>query len=167
MTTLRSEFPARATNAALAVLFGLVLICGRTPAKAAQPKSDNGLSGAEVIQPEELARALQSSQDKKPLILQVGFHVLYVQAHIPGSEYVGSANDQQGLAQLRDRARALPRGQAIVLYCGCCPWIRCPNMKPAYAALKEMGFTNIKVLYIEKNFGTDWVDKGFPTAKGA
>ena len=29
-----------------------------------------------------------------------------------------------------------------------------------------MGFTNVKVLYIADNFGTDWVYKGYPTIKG-
>jgi hypothetical protein len=29
-----------------------------------------------------------------------------------------------------------------------------------------MGFTNVKVLYIADNFGKDWVDKGYPVAKG-
>jgi hypothetical protein len=29
-----------------------------------------------------------------------------------------------------------------------------------------MGFTNVKVLYIADNFGTNWVEKGYPTAKG-
>jgi hypothetical protein len=29
-----------------------------------------------------------------------------------------------------------------------------------------MGFTNVKVLYIVSNFGADWVDKGYPVAKG-
>jgi hypothetical protein len=29
-----------------------------------------------------------------------------------------------------------------------------------------MGFSNVKVLYIPDNFGTDWVDKGYPVAKG-
>jgi len=54
----------------------------------------------------------------------------------------------------------------IVLYCGCCPWNHCPNVKPAYDALQAMGFRNLKVLYIANNFGADWVDKGYPTAKG-
>jgi hypothetical protein len=25
-----------------------------------------------------------------------------------------------------------------------------------------MGFTQVKVLHIAENFGTDWVDKGYP-----
>jgi hypothetical protein len=29
-----------------------------------------------------------------------------------------------------------------------------------------MGFTNVKVLYISDNFGTNWGDKGYPIAKG-
>jgi hypothetical protein len=29
-----------------------------------------------------------------------------------------------------------------------------------------MGFSNVKVLYVANNFGTDWVDKGYPTVKG-
>jgi hypothetical protein len=29
-----------------------------------------------------------------------------------------------------------------------------------------MGFTKVKVLYIADNFGTDWVDKGYPSVKG-
>jgi hypothetical protein len=29
-----------------------------------------------------------------------------------------------------------------------------------------MGFKNVKVLYIAHNFGADWVDKGYPVARG-
>ncbi len=39
-------------------------------------------------------------------------------------------------------------------------------MKPAEDALQTLGFTNLKVLYIANNFGADWVDKGYPVAKG-
>jgi hypothetical protein len=38
-------------------------------------------------------------------------------------------------------------------------------MAGAFAALRELGFTDVKGLYIEENFGSDWVDKGYPTAK--
>ncbi|PYQ37297.1 MAG: rhodanese-like domain-containing protein, partial [Acidobacteria bacterium] len=47
-----------------------------------------------------------------------------------------------------------------------CPWDHCPNVKPAVDALQKMGFRNVKVLYIGENFGSDWVNKGYPTAKG-
>ena len=118
-----------------------------------------------LISPEDLAKMLQSSKEK-PLMLQVGSHMLFLQAHIPGSEYVGPGANEAGLQQLRKRVESLPRNKFIILYCGCCPWNHCPNVKPADDALHTMGFTNVKVLYIADNFGTNWVDKGYPTAKG-
>ena len=116
--------------------------------------------------PEDLVKRLKSSSPEAPLLFQVGSHVLYAQAHIPGSEYLGAASTPAGLDQLRKRVASLPKKQFIVLYCGCCPWTRCPNEKPALDALQSLGFTNVKVLYIADNFGTDWVNKGYPTAKG-
>lgn len=117
------------------------------------------------INPEDLVKMLQAGKDK-PLILQVGSHTLFGQAHIPGSEYVGAASTDAGLQQLRKRVESLPRNKMVVLYCGCCPWSYCPNIKPADDALSAMGFTKVKVLYIAENFGTNWVDKGYPTARG-
>ena len=118
------------------------------------------------ITPEDLVKLLQSSPEQKPLMIQVGSHVLYTQAHIPGSEYLGPGSSEAGLQLLRKRVAMLRRTQFIVLYCGCCPWDHCPNVKPAVDALQKMGFRNVKVLYIAENFGSDWVNKGYPTAKG-
>ena len=121
---------------------------------------------SQLIQPEELMKLLQSAKGVKPLLIQVGSRVLYEQAHIPGSEYIGPSASEEGLRQLRKRVEGLPRSQSIVLYCGCCPWSHCPNVKPAADALRALGFTNIKVLYFANNCGTDWVEKGYPVAKG-
>lgn len=123
------------------------------------------IPASQLINPDELVKILQSTK-KKPLMIQVGSHVLYTQAHIPGSEYIGPASNETGLQSLRKRVEPLPRGEAIVLYCGCCPWSHCPNVKPAADALHAMGFTNVRVLYIANNFGADWLDKGYPVAKG-
>lgn len=119
-----------------------------------------------LIQPDQLARILADAKGEKPLMIQVGSHVLYSQAHIPGSEYIGPASSETSVQQLKKRVGSLPRDKFIVLYCGCCPWSHCPNIEPADAALQTMGFKNVKVLYIAGNFGTDWVDKGYPVAKG-
>jgi len=124
------------------------------------------IPSSRLINPDELVKVLQASKGEKPLMLQVGSHVLYSQAHIPGSEYIGPASTEDGLKRLRKRAESLPRSKTIIIYCGCCPWSHCPNMKPADDALHALGFTNVKVLYIANNFGTDWVDKGYPVAKG-
>lgn len=147
---------------ALGAASGLLLLAGSVAAQSEHTKSGFG----ELIQPAELAAILKSPQEKKPLLLQVGFHVLYVQAHIPGSEYHGPASRPDGLEGLRKRVESLPRTTFIVLYCGCCPWVRCPNMKPASELLREMGFTKVRSLYIGENFGGDWVAKGYPVASG-
>jgi thiosulfate/3-mercaptopyruvate sulfurtransferase len=124
------------------------------------------IPASRLIHPDELVKVLQSSQSEKPLMIQVGSHVLFAQAHIPGSEYLGPASSESGLQSLRKRVESLPRNRFIVLYCGCCPWNHCPNVKPADDALLAMGFTNARVLYIASNFGADWVEKGYPVAKG-
>jgi thiosulfate/3-mercaptopyruvate sulfurtransferase len=124
------------------------------------------IPASRLINPEELVKILQSPKGEKPLMIQVGSHVLYEEAHIPGSEYIGPASREIGVQQLRVRVQPLPRKKFIVIYCGCCPWNHCPNVKPAADALQAMGFTNVKVLYIADNFGADWVSKGYPVAKG-
>jgi len=113
-----------------------------------------------------LVKLLKTSGKDAPLMIQVGSHVLFAQAHIPGSEYIGPASGDGGVQQLQKRVQSLPRTKFIVLYCGCCPWGHCPNVKPADDALHALGFNNVKVLYIADNFGTNWVDKGYPVAKG-
>ena len=121
---------------------------------------------SQLIDPSDLVAILHSPKGEKPLLIQVGSHVLYQEAHIPGSEYIGPAASDNGLQQLRKRVESLPRNKFIVIYCGCCPWSHCPNVKPAIDALQGMGFSNVKVLFIANNFGADWVDKGYPVAKG-
>jgi hypothetical protein len=130
------------------------------------PDSAFSIPTAQLIQPEDLNRILQAKSANRPLILQVGSHMLFAQAHIAGSEYAGAGAQPDGLNQLKTRVTALPRKSFIVLYCGCCPWTRCPNIGAAYNLLHQMGFTNVKALYLANNLGTDWVDKGYPVDRG-
>jgi thiosulfate/3-mercaptopyruvate sulfurtransferase len=127
--------------------------------------SAGGIPSDRLMQPAELAGMLPTA-GQRPLILQVGSHVLFAEGHIPGAEYAGPAGQEGGLQALRDRVRNLSRDQFILIYCGCCPWVKCPNIQPAYRELQSLGFTNVRVLYIADNFGTDWVAKGYPIAKG-
>jgi len=115
-----------------------------------------------LVQPKELVARL----DAKPAIFHVGPNVLYRSKHIPGAVYAGPGQKPEGLAMLRAAVANLPRSREIVIYCGCCPWDRCPNVKPAFAVLKKMGFTNAKVLYVEKNFADDWIFKSYPVENG-
>ena len=119
---------------------------------------------AQQVTPEELAKQLQSGN--APLILNVGPRVLYDQAHIRGAEYVGAASSEEGRAKLREYVKTFPKDKAIVLYCGCCPWEHCPNIRPALAEVQKLGFTNVKALFVAHNIGADWVEKGYPVDKG-
>jgi rhodanese-related sulfurtransferase len=120
---------------------------------------------SQLITPEQLNHTLKTAK-QKPLILNVGPRSMFSQAHIPGAEYMGAGSSEAGQQQIRDRVKSLPKNSAIVIYCGCCPWGHCPNMHPAYQLLHSMGFTNVKAVYITNDFGTDWVNQGYPVARG-
>jgi thiosulfate/3-mercaptopyruvate sulfurtransferase len=130
---------------------------------AAKPAAS--IPADKLVEPAAWAAQLKDGAAAKTLMLHVGFKTMFDQAHIPGSEYAGPGNTGAGLQVLRDRVASLPKNTAIMIYCGCCPWSRCPNMAAAYDVLIEFGFTNVKAMIINDNFGTDWVDKGYPTAK--
>jgi len=115
-----------------------------------------------IITAEELSNELKNSGEKKPLIYYVGFDFLYKQSHIPGSVYTGPANKQQGLDKIKSELKNVKLDQYIVIYCGCCPWTDCPNIRQAYNTCKKLGFTNVKVLYIPNSFAADWKNKGYP-----
>ena len=155
----------KTTGFVLALAF---LLAGLAPTSraAAEPKSAESIPATALIQPAELAAQLRTTSGDKPLMLQVGAHVLYAQAHVPGSEYVGPGGEDSGLKALRERVAKLPKQTPIVIYCGCCPWSHCPNMGAAFDQLHSLGFTHVKALYIADDFGTNWVDMGYPVAKG-
>jgi thiosulfate/3-mercaptopyruvate sulfurtransferase len=157
------------TSAVVLLLFAVLSTSAqaRPPRYESQPASARAeIPAAELLQPEELEQILRSTAREKPLILQVGSHVLYAEAHIPGSEYIGAAGQDAGLQVLQERVKGLARSQFIILYCGCCPWNKCPNIGAAYQQLHVLGFTRFKVLYLATDFGADWVNKGYPVAKG-
>jgi thiosulfate/3-mercaptopyruvate sulfurtransferase len=145
----------------LAIIAALLFV-----ASAAFAFQASTIASSHLISPEELAKILQSPKSEKPLLIHVGFHVLYLQGHIPGSEYFGPGSDPSAIEKLRARVESLPRKKFIVIYCGCCPWSHCPNLKPADDALHAMGFTNVKALYLADNIVTNWRDKGYPFTTG-
>ena len=145
------------------VLGAVAALC--LAASACAFSATNPWSKNQVIQPATLASQLQNSGDK-PLLLQVGFETLYAQGHIPGSKYCGPGRNSNGIARLKTCLEGVSHQRAIVLYCGCCPWEECPNIRPAFEAVKKMGFSNVKVVHFADNFGQDWAQKGYPVANG-
>jgi len=139
----------------------LAAVSSPTMAQGPAAISATTIPESELIQPADLAKTLTSGSPK-PLVLQVGPKVFFQEARITGSKYGGAGSSAQGLQLLEKTVLGMPKDQYIVLYCGCCPWNRCPNVGPAFARLRELGYTNVKVLYLANNFGDDWVRKGYP-----
>lgn len=120
---------------------------------------------ARQISPAELAKKISGPTSSRPIVLQVGFKVLYEGGHIPGAIFAGPASTPDGLAKLKAVAAKIPRSKEVILYCGCCPWEKCPNVHPAYDALRRMGFTRLIVLLVPQDFAHDWIGQGFPVAR--
>lgn len=158
---MRQDLPNRIRDWSIFMIASAGLIFAAAPARTAD---DLAPGSPQLVQAGELAQAMKSAQ--KPVVLYVGPKAFYAQAHIPGAEYMGPAARPEGMEKLRARAASLKKDGEVVLYCGCCPWDRCPNIHPAYAALKKAGFTRVRVLYLPTSFGVDWKDKGLPVATG-
>lgn len=113
----------------------------------------------ELIQPAALAKTIESDKDL-PLIYCVGPGVV-----IPHSIDIGMVKDSQNLQKFKNSISKLSRDTNIVIYCGCCPFDHCPDVRPAIALLKEMKFTNFHLLNLPDNIKTDWISKGYPQVK--
>jgi hypothetical protein len=120
-----------------------------------------------VIHAEDLSRIVSDKKAEQPQIFQVGFETMFKTQHVPGSIYAGPGRNEAGLELLKKAVAGVPKDRMIVLYCGCCPWDHCPNMKPAFKLLHELGYAKVKVVEIPNNFGADWVDKGYPVEGSA
>ena len=112
----------------------------------------------QVIQPAELAPVLKTKN--APVIFSIG-----PAATIPNSIEIGMVKDKANLDKFKKQLSVLPKQTKIVVYCGCCPYEHCPNVRPAIDVLKEMKFTNYKLLDLPHNIKTDWISKGYPTVK--
>jgi thiosulfate/3-mercaptopyruvate sulfurtransferase len=123
-------------------------------------------AASQLVAPRTLAKELAEPRGKSLRVVCVGFEVLYRGAHIPGATYVGPARQASGMAKLRYWASDIPKNTSVVIYCGCCPMKRCPNVRPAFAFLRREGFTRVRVLDLPDSFAQDWVEKGYPTVRG-
>ena len=132
--------------------------------QAAQSLKPDPWTAAQTVEPATLAKELSSNS--KPTVVCVAPHFLYEGGHIPGASFHGPASTPQGLADLKKWASAVPKSTNLVLYCGCCPLTRCPNLRPAFETLRAMGFSHLRVLLLHTNFYTDWASKGYPADKG-
>ncbi|WP_221393808.1 rhodanese-like domain-containing protein [Dyadobacter sp. NIV53] len=112
---------------------------------------------SQLIATQELADQINAPGKPKPLIINIG-----PQAVIKGSVDVGPGKEKTNIKALEKTLAKSDKNKEVVIYCGCCPFDKCPNIRPAFNQLKDMGFTNARLLNIPKNIKTDWIDKGYP-----
>ena len=136
----------------------LATLCFSQDGSDPWPKSD-------ALEPAALAKELGSAQP--PIILGVAFPVLYRSKHILHAIDGGTGSKPEGIETLKKAVANLSKDADIVVYCGCCPMVKCPNIRPAYRTLKELGFTHIRVLNVPTNMHEDWYSKGYPSEPGS
>jgi thiosulfate/3-mercaptopyruvate sulfurtransferase len=145
----------------LLILLSIVIV-----SLAAFPQSPaNPWIDSQTVQPAALAKELADAKTA-PTVLFVGFGRLFTSGHVKGAQFHGSGGSPDGLAQIKAWVASLPHNTNLVIYCGCCPMERCPNVRPAFTALRDMGFTNVRVLILPTDFAKDWADQGYPYDKG-
>jgi hypothetical protein len=113
----------------------------------------------QLMQPADLAKILQDNKDL-PMIFSVG-----PGAYIPHSVDIGMVKEKENLEKLKKELKALPKDKKIIVYCGCCPFDHCPNVRPAIQVLKDLKFTGYQLLNLEHNIKIDWINKGYPVTK--
>lgn len=112
---------------------------------------------SQLYSPKKLAMQITANQTDDLLILCIGYQPI-----IPGSVNMGPATNTENLSKLKAYLKNVDRSKEVIIYCGCCPFEKCPNVRPAFQLLKEMGFKNPRLLNIPDNIKTDWLDKGYP-----
>jgi|SRR6185437_8284080 len=111
----------------------------------------------QLLPPADLAKILNDAKAPKPIIYCVG-----PSGNIKGGIEIGVTQEKENLDKLKIALSKLPKNTGIVVFCGCCPFEHCPNIRPAIKLLSEMKFTNYKLLNLSHNLKVDWIDKGYP-----
>jgi thiosulfate/3-mercaptopyruvate sulfurtransferase len=112
----------------------------------------------QLMPTKELADKINSNAKDKPLIFNVG-----PMENIKGAQAVGAATNATFSSKLMSFLTMENKTRSVVVYCGCCSYSSCPNIKPAYDILIAQGFKNTKVLELPEGIKPDWVAKGYPT----
>lgn len=158
---------ARALLPAFGTLCLVVTIALQSSAKVAEKSTPDPWAKSQIVMPEALAPLIAARKGKKPQVIYVGFEFLYKSGHIRGAKFVGTGREAEGIDALKRWAQGIKPGERVVIYCGCCPFKDCPNIRPAYEALRQMGLTQLEVLYMKDGFGPNWLNHGYPSEKGS
>ena len=134
---------------------------GQSLPKTLQLEKDKAnWSKSQLMEPSALAALLNDQKATRPLIFNIG-----VVQDIKGAKNMGAASEKENLQRFKTMLKKLPKNTSLVVYCGCCPFEKCPNIRPAIQALKDGGFSKARLLNLSTNIKTDWISKGYPMAE--
>src|SRR5260221_1727395 len=111
----------------------------------------------QLMTPADLATIINRTTNPKPFIIDIGPAVLKKDAI-----NTGPANEKENLKKLKELLSKEKKDRQIVIYCGCCPFKNCPNIRPAFSLLNSMKFINQKLLNLSQNLKADWINYGYP-----
>lgn len=131
----------------------LLLVFTQMACSQAKPKN---WTADQLEQPAVLAKAIKENKNI-PVIINVGPGAI-----IPNSIDAGMAGEEAGVKKFSKIISKFDKKEKIVIYCGCCPFEHCPNVRPAIDELQKQGFTNYYLLNLPQNINTDWISKGYP-----
>jgi thiosulfate/3-mercaptopyruvate sulfurtransferase len=134
-----------------------VLILVLTLMFATRLISQEPWTNKELMEPALLSNIISDPKAEKPYIFNIG-----PLANIKGAVQIGSTTDKKNLEKLKQALTKIPKDKFVVLYCGCCPFRNCPNIRPAFSLLKEMKFTRPRLLNLPQNLKVNWTDYGYP-----
>jgi hypothetical protein len=119
--------------------------------------ADEPWTDKDLKDPAALAATLGDSKAPQPVIYNVG----PVQ-QIKGAIEIGPTAVEENLNKLKQQLAKVPKDKEVIIYCGCCPFRRCPNVRPAFELLKKLKFTKAKLLNLPTSLNEDWISKGYP-----
>lgn len=138
------------------LIFSCLLVTVISLSSFGQNNSKEQWAESQLTPPSDLANVINSGK-AQPILFSIGPGAI-----IKGSIDIGPAKEKENLKKLKAALSTLPKDTGIVIYCGCCPFQHCPNIRPAFRLLNKMKFTNHKLLSLPKNIKVDWIDKGYP-----
>ena len=114
----------------------------------------------QLMEPKDLAAVLTNKSFTEPLIINVG-----PSGVIKDAISFGPTHEKENFDKLKEFLSNQKRDRQIVIYCGCCPFEHCPNIRPAFTLLNDLKFINQKLLNLPHNLKADWINSGYPMAQ--
>ncbi len=135
------------------ILFLIIISCKQNQ----NNKSLEPWGMSQLLEPKLISHIIYIGKDI-PKIISIGPGVV-----IKNSIGIGECRYNENIEKLKSLVSSFSKDDEIVLYCGCCPFKNCPNIRPAFALINKLGFKNHKLLNIKNNIKADWIDMGYQT----